>query len=232
MATRSDIRSYARIRADQTDSTFPTDTEYNTLLDFAGRAVWYDLVQAGWPPRLETATFTADGSTSYNPIPSGATTPVAFVHGVYRQDGATYTPLKRMNEGYRADMLSAAGNQGRFYDIRNDNSDDGLILYLFPVSAAGSYRVDYIKEWTGFANDAEKFPGPARSDELVGLRAAAMGMRKEGNDQGAAQVMQEYAELLQSIQNMAGWFDMRNPPVIQDVDGGLCPPKDPFDFEV
>jgi hypothetical protein len=127
--------------------------------------------------------------------------------------------------------MSATGNQASHYNVMYD-ATNGAVLELLPVPTSGSYRVEYSTEFAGFASDSSVWPGPARSDELVGLRAAAMGMRKEGNDQGAQMVMGEYAELLQCVQDMAGWFDMRNPPVIRDVHGGLSSPRDPFDYDI
>jgi hypothetical protein len=96
MATRSDIRTYARVRADQDASTFPTDAQYNTILDFAGKAVWFELVKSGWPISFTSVTKTATGT---NPITLGVSGTIAFIRGVYRVDGTTYTELRRLNEG-------------------------------------------------------------------------------------------------------------------------------------
>lgn len=228
MATRSDLRSLARIRADQDSSTFPTDAQYNTLLDFAGKAVWFDLIRAGWPANFTTVTKTATGS---NPITLGVSGTIAFIRGVFRVDGGgVYTELRRLNEGDRASLMSTTGTDASHYDVRHDPTN-GPVLELLPLPTSGSYVVQYVLEFAGFANDSATWPGPARSDEMVALKAAAMGCRKEGNDQGAAQLDQEYQYLLECVQGMASWFDMRNPPVIRDVNP-LQPLRDKFDYEV
>lgn len=227
MATRADIRGLARIRADQDSSTFPTDTQYNTIIDFCAKAVWFDLVQAGWPVSFSAVIKSATGT---NPITLGVGT-IAFVRGVYRIEGGTFIELQRLNEGDRASLMSTAGNQASHYNIMYD-ATNGAVLELLPCPTSGSYRVEYTTEFAGFANDAATWPGPARSDELVALKAAAMGCRKEGNDQGAEQLDREYGRLMHDVQAMASWFDLRNPPKIRDVNAGLFGPRDPFDYEV
>jgi hypothetical protein len=224
MATRADIRGYSRIRADQDNSTFPTDTQYNTLLDFAGKAVWFDLVRAGWPVHFSTATLTATGT---NPIALGASGTVAFVRGVFHSDGRE---LSRLNEGDRGRLMTQTGEPS-CYALGVDPTL-GAVVELFPVPSSGTFTVHYIAEWAGFASDAAVWPGPARTDELVGLRAAEMGARKEGNDQLADKLVGEYGRLFETVQAMSSWFDLRNPPVIRDVGGGLTLPRDSFDFDV
>jgi hypothetical protein len=57
--SRSDLRTRARLAADQDDSDFPTDDQYNLWIEAAKREVWYDLVTAGWPVNHESANITA-----------------------------------------------------------------------------------------------------------------------------------------------------------------------------
>ena len=228
MATRATLRTRARIRADQTDSTFPTDTEYNYLLDEAAKEAWYDLISAGWPINFSAVSLTATGT---NPIAIGASGTVAFIRGVYRVDGSAFIPLRRINEGRRGYMTSALSGPASDYDVLIDPTL-GPVVELFPRPSAGTYRVEYIAEHPGFAADGTAWYGPARSDELIVLRAAAKGMRKEGNDQDAMQLDREYSMLLDKVQQMASWFDMRNPQTIRDVGDPLLPVRDPFDYDV
>jgi hypothetical protein len=228
MATRATILALARVRADQDAAEFPTDAQFYTLLDAAGQAVWYDLLRGGWPARVTSTTFTATGASSYTPavLASGL---VAAVVGVYYVLNGQYMALSRLSD--RADGYSATGNQPSSYLVTADNSASGLVIELFPRAATGTCQVDYILEFPGFTSDSTKWPGPGRSDQLVALAAAAMAMRKEGNDQGAAQLDREYAVLLQSVIEMGSWFDLRNSAVIRDVQP-LTPSRDPFDFDV
>lgn len=228
MATRAQLRTRARTRADQTDSTFPTDTEYNLLLDEAAKEAWYDLIQAGWPINFAAATKSATGT---NPITLGISGTVAFIRGVYHINGSTYSELSRVNEGQRASLMSAGGVQAATsYDVRIDPSN-GPVLELLPLPSSGSYRVEYVLEHPGFAGDSTAWYGPARSDELLVLRAAAKGMRKEGNDQGAGQLDREYGMLLEKVQQMASWFNMRHSASIRDT-GAFPGTKDPFDYDI
>jgi hypothetical protein len=227
VATRADLRTRARIRADQTNSTFAQDTEYNYWLDEGAKETWYDLIQAGWP-----INFTAlEGTASANPTVLGISGTVAFIRGVYRRDGNGYYELERIQEGQRAGLISPNGGTiPSCYDVRIDPTS-GPVLEMLPAPSSVQYRVEYILEHPGFASDSTVWYGPARSDELIVLSAAAKAMRKEGNDQGAAQLDRERALLLEKVTGMASWFDMRNPPKIRDVES-MKRFADPFRYQV
>lgn len=225
MATRETLRTLARIRADQTDSTFPTDTEYNYLLDLAAREVWYDLLGAGWPLNFSVASL----SLGSNPVTLGAGT-VAAIRGVFYNSGGRWVELPRLNEGDRARYLSSTGTPAA-YDVRIDPTN-GAVVEVLPEQTSGTVRVEYISEYAGFASDAATWFGPARSDELIVLRAAAKGMRKEGNDQGAVQLDREYAMLFDTVTRLASWFNLRHATLIRDVGDPLAARRDDFDYEV
>ena len=230
MATRLDIRTRARIRADQDASTFPTDTQYNYLIDEAARETWYDLVQAGWPVAFSTIDKTATGT---NPITIGGSGTLAFIRGVYLKEGTRYTDLQRLDEGQRASLMTAAQGPASHYSVLQDPTN-GPVLELLPLPASGTYRVEYVVEHPGFAADATVWYGPGRSDELLVLRAAAKGLLKEGDKAGAQILEMEYARLLDKVQQMAGWFDLRNPPKIRDAGSAVfgVSSRDPFDYDV
>lgn len=231
MATRAEIRTRARIRADQNDSAFPTNTEYDYLIDEAAKEAWFDLVFSGWPINFTVL----NKAVATNPITLGISGTVAFIRGVYFIEGSVYHELKRVQEGDRATLLSQSStSRPSQYDVRIDPTN-GPVLELLPQPASGTVRVEYILEHPGFAADGTAWYGPARSDELIVLRAAAKAMRKEGNDQGAAQVDREYTMLLDKVQQMAGWFNMRHSAVIRDVGdatGRGARSADGFDYDV
>ena len=234
MATRSDIRTRARIRADQDNSTFPTDTQYNYLIDEGGKEVWYELIQAGWPISFSTTTGVA--KNSFMPLsqtPFSVVGTIAFIRGVYWYSGGQYYELRRLNEGNRADLLSSLGSTNpTYYDVRIDPTY-GIGIEVLPTAFAGqTIKVDYILEWPGFSGDSTVWPGPARSDELVVLSSAMKGCRKEGNDQGAAQLQQEYQYVLQCVQNMASWANMRHSALIRDVGPVAGAARLPGDFNI
>lgn len=58
---RSALRTRARLLADQDDSDYPSDTQYNLYLESARREVWYALVTAGWPVNYATQSISANG---------------------------------------------------------------------------------------------------------------------------------------------------------------------------
>jgi hypothetical protein len=226
MATRAQLRTRARTRADQDDSTFPSDTEYNDWLDEAAKEVWYDLIQAGWPINFSEASKTATGS---NPLALGVTG-VAFVRGVFRLSSGRYIELARLNEGDRGTLMGRSGDAS-YYNVRIDPAL-GAVVELLPLPSSGTYVIQYVPEHPGFAADATEWYGPARSDELLTLKAAAKGCRKEGNDQGAMALDREYLMLLDKVQSMSSWFDMRNAATVRDVVDPIGARKDPFDFDV
>lgn len=234
MATRADIRAYARIRSDQDDSTFPDDDQYNTLINFAARAVWHDMLHAGWRPQQSKQTITANGAQSYDVFASAPGTVAAFAEGVYRVEGLETNArhvreLKRIPE----EMIAAARNQTSDEAIyyRVSEGDDGMQLELFPTPVGGYYRVYYIHEQGDMSNDSDVWVGPRRSDELIGLKVAIQAMRKEGNDQGANLLQREYDELRAQLVAAVNYYDARNPQTIRDVQA-FPAMKDPFDYDV
>lgn len=218
-ATRLDIRTRARTRADQDAAKFPTDAQYNLYIDEACKDVFGDLVTSGWPPDFSTTTIVYNGSSSGQAIGGGAD--VFSVIGVWAQLGSQLVELKRLNEGMRASLTSpgAVGSYpANYYDLRVGSA--GPVVYFFP-RVAGTYLVDYIQDHTGLANDAAIWRGPVRSDELVVLSAARKGVLKEGQDRmaDAKRLKEEYDELLDKVKSLASWFDQRNPAMIRDVSG-------------
>lgn len=225
--SRSTLKQRARIRADQDRSTFADDTQYNYLVNEGVREAWYDLVMGGWPVNYTAVNKTATGAAT---ITLGASGAVAFIRGVYYKDGTNYYELRRLNEGDRASLLSTTGAaRAEAYEARID-SVVGPVIELLPVPTSGTYRIEYVPEVLELLTDADTWYGPARSDELIVLKTASKACRKEGNSQGAAELDREYVMLLEKVQNMASWFDMRNSAQIRDVTSGRG--HDPFDHRV
>jgi hypothetical protein len=223
--SRAGLRTAARTFADQDNSGFPTDTQYNLYLDQASRDVWWRLVGAGWPVNFATTLITATGvNTHFYPLYAGNPAPlgtVGSVVGVYFQQGTDYYPLHRVNEGKRAALLSSTympqGFAG-FYDVRLD-AMFGMGVELLPPPAQGLYKIDYLPEYRGFASDTDRWFGPAGSDEMISLRAAWYGVGKEGEARGASQasLSQMYQQVWDEVQRRATWLDLRNPAQIRDV---------------
>lgn len=218
-ATRSDIRTLARLRADHDAGKFPTDAQYNLYIDEACKDVFGDLLLSGWPADFSTTTIVYTGSASGQAVGGGVD--VLGITGVWVDFGGQRLEVKRLNEGRRAALTSstATGAYPTDYDFRVGAS--GPVIYLFPRVAATVY-VDFIPEHTGLATDGAVWRGPVRSDDLVVLATARKAVLKEGQARvaDAARLKEEYQEVLAKVQALASWADMRNPAMIRDESGG------------
>jgi hypothetical protein len=230
MATRADIRTSARIKADQDNSTFPSDDQYNVWIDDKAKDVWWGLVQAGWPVNFSSANLTANGTSQL--VLSGTGGTVAMVRGVFRQDaGGQYVELQRMQEGQRAGLYSPNGQQmADYYDVLIDPTL-GTVIELLPAPASGVYRVDYVLDFPGFASDTTVWYGPSRTAELIATLVAAEGLAKEGDAQGAAVLEAKADKLREKILETASWLDARNPARVRDVES-MRRFVDPFAYQV
>jgi hypothetical protein len=217
LPTRATLRSNAQIRADQDSADYPSAAAWNIWLDEAAKEVWYDLCAAGWPANFQTTTVTATGARTY----SLGVAQVAFVRNVMTFIGGQYYTLYRINEGKRAQLLSLTSTPtgySEYYDVFVDPAQ-GYVIELLPVPQGGTYQVDFVPEYAGFGSDAGVWYGPARSDELIELRAAAKGCRKESRLQDAQALDAEYDRLFEKVSAMASWVDQRNPAMIRDEMG-------------
>lgn len=223
MPTRLELRTRADTRADQDGSDFPTVIQKNGFLDEAGREVFADLVMSGWPIDYSTSTIATTSFTRVYPI-GGADT-VFSVTMVYTLFGNQFTELRRVNPGHVAALRSvgATGGFSRYYEVRTGVT--GAVIEFFP-RVAGTYFVDYIVDFPGFVSDSAVWQGPPRSDELLVLKAAAKGVRKEGRIPDAQALDVEYKELLLKVKELASWFDQRNAAEMRDS----RPLAEPFSF--
>lgn len=223
MATRLELRTRARIRADQDGADFPTDAQYNGYLDEAAKETFADLVMSGWPIDYSTTTIVANSVTRTYAF--GGSDTVFAATMVYTLFGQQFTELRRVNPGHMAALRSvgASGGFSRFYEVRTGVA--GAVIEFFP-RVAGTYFVDYIADFPGFAADGTVWQGPPRSDQLIVLKAAAMGTRKESRQGDADKLDVEYKELLLKVKELGSWFDMRNPAEMRDS----RPLSEPFSF--
>lgn len=216
MATRSQLRDRSKRRADQVNvDTVVWDPWYNDWLDDSAKEVWADLIQAGWPINFTEASITATGALTYQ-VAAGQN--IYSVVGVYYKQGQDYYVLRRLNQGKYAQLRSLQGVTGyaEFYDLRLDPTQ-GLVIEFLPHPTSGSYFVDYVAEYPGFAGDSDTWYGPVGSDELIALRTAIKAMTKEGQFADAAEVMKEYETRKAEVMSRVSVLDMRNPAMIRDV---------------
>lgn len=229
MATRAQIRTRARIRADQDKSQFPRDEQYDLIINSCGQTIYHDLIAAGMPVTkvAQTITLVGDEDGVYE-INSGE--PIHSVTHVYLLNGGQATELSRVDESNIAGMFSTnRGGPPTRYEVTTEI--DGPHLKVFPPFATGTVVVRYVPAWPGFTSDTDRWVGPGNSDELLVLMAAAAGCRKEGEVSDARALEEEYRLLWDKVIAQAAWFDQRGLPRIRDVESRKWP-VDPFDFEV
>lgn len=222
--TLLELRTRARIRADQDASTFPTDAQYNYLINESVKDVWGDLLGAGMPWTSTVTSVTLSGGfNGFN-----ATTPVAAIRGVFASKNGRFYELRRLPEDQRAGLIGVYGD-AVYYDFQHNFST--MTIQAYPIPTDGTVlRVEVVFEHPSLTSDVSFIDLPPRGDELVVLRSAMKAMRKEGNDQGASQVAQEYEELWERAVRMATWVH-RDAAVIRDV-RPMDSVRDPFDYDV
>lgn len=209
MSTRAEIRSLARIKADQTNSTFPTDVEYNLLIDEAGRSVWRKLIKLGWNPSRSSTVITANGASIYNVAAN-----THIVVAVHRVEGTTRTRLPLIKPEEWETYLSMSNGPAMAYEVTNGVTGQLSILF-YPRPTSGSYEVWFQETFPGFANDASTWAGPQGSADLIAVGAAIQGLQKEGAD--TRELKDEFAEKYAEVCEDAGLLNSQNPATVRDV---------------
>lgn len=209
MSTRAEIRSLARIKADQTNSNFPTDVEYNLLIDEAGRSVWRKLIKAGWSPSRGTTAITANGAPTYNVAAN-----THIVVSVMRVEGTTRTRLPLVKPEEWETYLSMGNGPALVYEVLGGVTGQ-LAITFYPRPTSGSYEVWFQETFPGFANDAATFTGPQGSADLIAIAAAIQGKKKEGMEAG--DLRDEFAEKYAEVCEDAGLLNSQNPATVRDV---------------
>lgn len=227
MATLAEIRSRAQTRADQEGGNFPSAAQYNQYIDDAAKETFADLVMSGWPIDYSTDTINVT-SVSQRVWPIASGTSIFAVTMVYSNVGGKVGELRRVNPGHMAALRSSGvtRNSSGFYEIRVSPTQ-GFVVEFYP-KVIGTYFVDYIADYAGFGGvDAAVWLGPARSDELIVLKAASKGVKKEGRVPDGQALDAEYRDLLVKVKELAGWVDLRNPAQMRDA----MPTMDTFSFD-
>ena len=216
MSTRAEIRELARIRADQTNSTFPTDAECNTIINTVVRRVWRKLYKAGWKPAVDEASITATGAAFYLLANN-----LLSVLDVYRVDGTNRTSLPRIKPEDRATWVSRGTGPAEAYDLRfgvvKADGNTGLQLQLYPRPTSGTYEVYAVETFDGLDDDAQTWTGPPGSDELIAVMSAIEMLTKEGDVETARVLKEEAAELYNEVCEMGGWIDAKYQPTVRDT---------------
>lgn len=217
MPTRAQLRTSTRVAADQDNSTFPTDTALNDILDRAAGAVWRQMITKGWKPDRTTVPIAASGATSYV-----IGTNVSIVNSVMYlgSPGSTVlrVPLIRAKPEDLPSLLTQLGGTPAIaYDLIGGGTG-ALTVELYPVPTTGAYEVRYTKRFPGFASDSDTWIGPDGSDELIITTAAIESVNKEGDPAGMVKALTDrlnmrWAEVIDA----AGWVDSQGQQTVRDV---------------
>lgn len=220
MATRLQLRTNARSRADQDSSTFPTDAQYNEYIDKAAARVWRRLVALGWIPTRTNSTLTMSGAASY-----ALGTDVMSILIVLRKDAATtFVPLPRMTIEEIVPYTGQAGQALGYF--LTGGATTAATLEFFPNPTTGQIFVNYIPRFPGFTADGDSWFGPDGSDELIILDAAMQGDAKE-NGEKAADLSRALNKAWDDVIQSADWLDQREPLSVRDIRGMNNPSLNP-----
>ncbi len=140
-ATRLQLRTRARVRADQDASTFPTDAQYDLLIDEAAKDVFYDLIQAGWPAETEDLSVTLTGAGSYSlgtPRTMASFTPAWQVQGPVGTDVGT---IEWLDDG--TDPVLKHG-----YSVVYTNGDGPSPVTCTVNDTAGTVTLNFETGWS------------------------------------------------------------------------------------
>lgn len=222
MATRAELRTRARARADQDGSGFPSDAQYNEWLADSVADVWNRLIAAGGVPGRTEVSVTATGAATYS-----VASDVHSVLSVDRQEGSQFFPLRPVQLEDVPGLRSVGTGPAEFYGLLG-GATSALLLELLPRPASGTYSVRYIPQAVRWTSDSDAWLGPARTDEYLVLVTANRALKKGGDDAGplAPEIRDLWAEVVQHLP----WRDAQGPGRVRDVMGRLT--YLPGDFRV
>lgn len=187
--TRAQLRSQARVAADQDTGLFPTDAAYNDIIDRAADFVWRKMVAIGWKPAQNVLHMDATGTGGLFAFGER----VAVVDTIFPVNSFTSTApigpeLRRVKPEDLPILLSAqpSSSFATHYDLQSGSTSIApgslsLAIKLYPVPTSGFYTALYQPQFAGFVNDSDIWAGPEGSGELIILQSAIEGARKEGD---------------------------------------------------
>jgi hypothetical protein len=216
--TRAQIRSQARTAADQDNSTFPTDTAYNEIIDRSADFVWRRMVAVGWKPNKLSTTITANGSAIVLP---GQIATVDLIYPVASLSSTVPVgpPLRRVKIEEIPSLLSAASSstQAVAYDLFSGVQSAAPSIQLYPAVTSGFYLINYTPQFAGFSNDSDTWSGPEGTGELVILQAAIDGATKEDDPGDKVPKLQAKLDRRESEIIDFATFLFEGPQTVRDV---------------
>lgn len=222
MATRGDIKTRARRKADMESSPFIGTTEENDLFNEAYREVYALFAKNGLHMLKSSHSPTINGAATYT-LPADF---LAVIH-VFRVEGGTFYELHKVEEDQFGNILSLTGNEADFYEILR-TATNGRTIRFFPNPASGTYTVYYIPECPTLAADGDAVITFSNSDALLTCLLAKKFLAKENSSND--EVNAEFNRLYMEIQKEAQEVEMTQPGRVQDV--RAMREYDPFRFRI
>lgn len=142
--TMSTIRTRCKRRADQENSSFIADAEWNALISEKWGELHGLVCETGSLYFATTATITATGATSYNePTDHMETVRLYYVYSDSRQ-----RDLRRLHPSEVAGLAGTTGDAYNFFHL-----DDQI--YLYPNPSSGTYKHLYLPQATDLSSYAD-----------------------------------------------------------------------------
>ena len=212
--TLAELKTRARERADQTNSTFISDSELLSYIN-SSYAELYDILVSRFEDYYTTSvTFSIASGNSYS-LPSD----FYKLRGVdYNISGDNYVTLQKFNFHDRNGRnpntslfvdRGLYGNKLRYRVLANE-------LILEPSeSAVGNYKLWYIPTYTRLASDSDTVDGINGWEEYIVVDVAIKMLSKE--ESSTTHLDTEKEALLKRIRDMAQNRDANAPERIADV---------------
>lgn len=211
MATRAELRTRARERADMENTTFISDAELNDYLQQSWFEL-YDLLVASYEDYFTTSSNSTVTSGSTIALPSD----FYKLRGIdYQLDGSTWVSIRSYNFAERNlrarnfDRL-VAGRRNIVYRMLA-----GSVQLLPENDALGTYKLWYIPRCATFASDSTAVTNVLDFDEYIVVDAAIKMLVKEESDPSALMMAKE--ALIKRIREMASNRDAGEPQTVADT---------------
>ena len=208
--TLANLRTRARYRSNMENSTFVTDTEFNTYINYSINHLKDILVSKVGNDYFATVyTFSAVSGTESYSLPNDFYKILSVE--ILGNDGYYYK-LRRYEiseKNYGASPINY-----NIPDLRYRLRSDSILLTPFNYLGNRTIKLTYVPVPTDLSSDSDTLNGLNGWDEYVVLMAARKALVKE--EQDVSQVDQELSMLNQRIEAMADNRDESNPMRVSD----------------
>ena len=212
--TLLNLRTQAKQRANMEQSSFVSDSEWNSYINNAASALYDLLVQAyeDYYLIMPPTEFTLASGESKKALPAD----FYKLRGLdYKLGNADFVQIEQFQFGER--------NSAKIIDIRRIFDEAPItyrlmgnyIQFLPEDRAPGTYRLWYIPKFTPMTSDSDTFDGVNGWEEFIVIAAAIKALSKEESDVTA--LAAEYQELKDRITGLAAERDAGSSERITDV---------------